>query len=190
MNELKLQPKLFMLLLGCKPNGRNTEQHDTLFAIGSSLKDVVPQILGFWPDAGKIHIDGWREVKNVGGYIVTVTGITDEKITDNGKLFFINLGGYKQNEFDEFHYKLLTVALNKSDAIHRSKQTAFYKHTGFKGAESHIDDKYGVDVDDIYEISDILPKETKSQFKINIEKKINEDAEDEIHLGYFKLNDL
>ena len=25
-----------------------------------------------------------------------------------------------------------------------TKESAFYKHTGFKGADSHIDDKYGV----------------------------------------------
>ena len=65
------------------------------------------------------------------------------------RLFFINLGGYKENEFEEYHYKMLTACEDKSVAIQAAKQTAFYKHTGFKGATSHIDDKYGVDVDDI-----------------------------------------
>jgi hypothetical protein len=26
------------------------------------------------------------------------------------QLFFINLGGYKENEFEEYHYKMITVA--------------------------------------------------------------------------------
>jgi hypothetical protein len=26
------------------------------------------------------------------------------------QLFFINLGGYKENEFEEYHYKMLAVA--------------------------------------------------------------------------------
>jgi hypothetical protein len=49
------QPKLFMLLLGCKPLGRNTEQHDIFFGIADSLPELKPEILNFWPEAqGKI----------------------------------------------------------------------------------------------------------------------------------------
>jgi hypothetical protein len=50
--------KLFMVLLGCTPAGRNTEQHDVFFSIGSGLKDLIPDIVDCWPEAkGKIHID-------------------------------------------------------------------------------------------------------------------------------------
>jgi hypothetical protein len=73
------------------------------------------------------------------------------------RLFFINLGGYKQGDFEEYHYKLVFAAADKGVAIQLAKQNAFYLHAGFKGAESHVDDKFGVDVDDCYEISDILP---------------------------------
>ncbi len=184
-----MEPKLFMLLLGCKPKGRNTEQHDTLFAIGNSLRDLIPQILNFWPDAGTIHIDGWREVNMVDGYAVKI--IDKNRLAGTNKLFFLNLGGYKKNEFEEFHYKMITVATDKAEAVKLSKQTAFYKHTGFKDAESHIDDKYGVDVDDIYEIKDILPQELKDKFSIHVgDTKTENTFEDEIHLGYFKLNAL
>jgi hypothetical protein len=48
---------------------------------------------------------------------------------------------------------MVIAAEDKSEAINLSKQTAFFRHTGFKGATSHIDDKFGIDVDDIYEIS-------------------------------------
>ncbi|HWI89655.1 MAG TPA: DUF1543 domain-containing protein [Flavisolibacter sp.] len=129
--------KLYMILLGCKPVGRNTEQHDLFFGIGGSLKDIKNDILDFWKEAnGKIHIDGWREVNFVDGYQIK---IIDKKETDSGgneKLFFINLGGYKPNEFEEFHYKVLTIATDKGFAIQKAKQTAFYKHTGFEGAVS------------------------------------------------------
>ena len=82
------------------------------------------------------------------------------------KLFFINLGGYKQNEFEEFHYKMIIAAADKAEAVNISKQTAFFKHTGFKGATAHIDDKFGVDVDDVYEITDILPAGAKEKYSI------------------------
>jgi hypothetical protein len=181
-------PKLFMLLIGCKPKGRHTEQHDVYFGIAPSIKELIPQLIEFWPEAeGKLHIDAYREVTNVNGYDVKVVS-SAEPLTSSAKLFFINLGGYKENEFEEFHYKLIYAAADKAEAIHQSKQTAFYKHTRFKGTESHIDDKYGVDVDDVYEIEDILSPQQKETYKIQIAKAANPLKEDELHLGYFKLS--
>jgi len=184
--------KLFMLLLGCKPAQRNTEQHDVFFGIGNELKDLLPDILSFWPEAKqKIHIDAWREVTQVNNYKITV--IQKEKevkfVAGAARLFFINLGGYKSNEFEEFHYKMLVAGEDKGVAIHQAKQTAFYQHTGFKGATSHIDDKYGIDVDDIYEIADILPASIKEKYSI-ILSPTTESVMDELHLGYTKLDKL
>ncbi len=183
--------KLFMLLLGCKPAGRLTEQHDIFFTIGTSLKSVIPDLLAFWPDAGRIHIDAWREVTAVDGFQVNVTERDAADCTDDtaGQLFFLNLGGYKPGEFEEYHYKVLLVSKEKSEAIAISKQTAFYKHTGFKGAESHIDDKYGIDVDDVYEIGEILPQPIKEKFRLVI-SPVENLQEDEWHLGYTVLSKI
>ncbi len=176
-----------MLLIGCKPQGRHTEQHDIFFGIATSVKELLPQVIAFWPEAeGKLHIDGWRKITQVDGYDVTVVYINEAALSQ-AQLFFINLGGYKQNEFEEFHYKMLVAARDKAEAIQQSKQTAFYKHTGFEGANSHIDDKYGVDVDDAYEIEDILSPEFKTKYKLLLTKAAKV-KEDELHLGYFKLN--
>ncbi|WP_225874655.1 hypothetical protein [Pedobacter hiemivivus] len=107
--------------------------------------------------------------------------------TNVNKLFFINLGGYKPGEFDELHYKMLLVADTMADASRLAKETTFYKHTGFEGAVSHIDDKYGVDVDDAFEIADVLPEHMKSRFDIQIEPTTLL-FEDELHLGYLPLS--
>ncbi|WP_317129734.1 hypothetical protein [Flavobacterium gawalongense] len=56
---------------------------------------------------------------------------------------------------------MLSVAESLGLASKNAKTTTFYKHYGFKGATSHIDDKYGIDVDDIYNIDDILDKQFK-----------------------------
>jgi hypothetical protein len=184
------QAKLFMMLLGCRPPGRHTEQHDVFFSIGTSIKELVPQIKKFWTGAGPLHIDAWREVNWVNGFEVRVLPLSENTAapSDNSPaLFFINLGGYKAGEFEEFHYKMLAVATHKREAIKQVKKTAFYKHTGFKGAPSHIDDKYGIDVDDLYQIEDILPAEVKKQYRIQLSPSVlaNEDV---LHLGYFKLS--
>lgn len=181
-------PKLFMVLIGCKPEGRHTEQHDIFFGIASSMKTLLPQIIAFWPEAkGDLHIDGWREVTQVDGFDIRIEERSNGKVDQTHQLFFINLGGYKENEFDEFHYKMIVAAADKAEAVKRAKATAFYKHTQFYGAKSHIDDKYGVDVDDLYKIEEVLSESIKNQFSISLQAA-DVIKEDELHLGYFKLS--
>ncbi len=181
--------KLFMLLLGCKPKGRHTEQHDIFISIGKNLKDLIPQIHEFWPDGGTIHIDAWREVNCVDDHKVIIKKRTASSTPEDMKLFFINLGGYKPGEFEEYHYKILSTGKNKTTAIQQAKKSAFFKHFGFKGAASHIDDKYGVDVDDLYQIEDMLPSQIKAQFEIHLSPSKRSSA-DEWHIGYTKLSGI
>ncbi|MBS1525916.1 MAG: DUF1543 domain-containing protein [Bacteroidetes bacterium] len=181
-------PKLYMLLLGCTPPGRHTEQHDVFFAIGDNLKSLVPDILNFWPE-GKVHIDAYREVTLVDGYIVSVAERTDNHQSDQ-RLFFINLGGYKKGLFDEPHFKIVSVHPDMGSAIQSSKNTEFFLNTHFPGAFSHVDDKFGIDVDDIYEVGDILPSAQKEKYRIVVEKAEAGVPEDELNLGYFKLSNL
>ena len=178
--------KLFMFLLGSAPAGRNIEQHDIFFGIANNVKELIPDLKAFWP-VEKLHVDAWREITLVNDYSVQVVG-TQEPVNNPVQLFFINLGGYKQNELEEFHYKMIVAATDKGEAIQQSKQTAFYKHTGFKGAPSHVDDKYGVDVDDVYAIQDILPAVIKKQYRLLLAPASWEQRDDELHLGYFRLD--
>lgn len=183
--------KLYMVMLGCKPEGRFTEQHDIFFGIGKSLKELIPQMKAFWPEAkGKIHIDARREVTVVDGYSIEIipNKSTSEHTSEN--LFFINLGGYKENEFEEYHYKILTVSENLGNASKKAKATTFYKHCGFNGATSHIDDKYGIDVDDIYNVADILPKHYKAFYSLKIMIIETTFEEDHLHIGYLKLDKI
>jgi hypothetical protein len=181
-----------MLLLGCKPKGRLTEQHDIFFGIAGSLKELIPQINSFWKEAkGNIHIDAWREVRAVDGYSLTILPRTDtEAQTGSLRLFFINMGGYKPDEFDEHHSKIIVVTASLAEAIKKAKSTLFYKETGFKGAASHIDDKYALDVDDIFEVSDILPEESKTKYYLELLPLKKAGASDEIHLGYLQLSKI
>ncbi len=185
--------KLFMMILGATPKGRYIEQHDIFFGIADSVKELIPDIFAHWPEAnGKVHIDAWREVTCTDGFDIHVVLKNEEQTNDihqNKKLFFLNLGGYKPDEFEEYHYKMIVACDSKADAIKQARQTAFYKHTGFKGATSHIDDKYGVDVDDIYEITDILPRYLKEKYAITLTAS-NVTKEDNLNIGYYKLSKL
>lgn len=188
---MEKQLKLYMILLGCKPIGRITEQHDIYFGIGNSLKNLVSQIKPFWPEAkGQLHIDAWRKVTVVDNYAIEIIAKDTAENTASEKLFFINLGGYKDNVFEEYHYKMLTVAESLGLASKNAKASTFFKQCGFKGAISHIDEKYGIDVDDIYTISDVLDKQFKEQYSLKIRKSESALKEDDLHIGYLKLNKI
>jgi len=182
--------KLFMVMIGCRPNGRLTEQHDIFFGIAPSIKELIPHMKTSWPEAkGNIHVDAFREVTFVNGYSIKIIPKKEnKKDSSKDKLFFLNLGGYKENEFDEFHYKVLAVTETCGNAIQLAKQTAFYNHFGFKGATSHLDDKYGVDIDDVYNVNDILSPFFKERYSLKITKE--EGTEDILQIGYFSLKSL
>ena len=180
-------PKLFMVILGCNLKGRVTEQHDIFFGIASNMRELVPQMKKFWPEAeGKFHIDAWREVTVVDGYSIEVV---DNNVPEESEenLYFLNLGGYKPDEFEEFHYRYLGVASNMATAIKGAKRTTFFKHYGCKGANSHIDEKYGIDVDDSHKVSDLLKQHTKTQYQLKITKSESDVAADHLHIGYLTI---
>jgi hypothetical protein len=180
---------LYMVMLGCTPEGRFTEQHDIFFGIGSSLKELIPQMKTFWPEAkGKIHIDAWRKVTAVDNYSIEIINKIQSESSE--KLYFINLGGYKENEFEEYHYKTLAVAESLGLAAKKARATTFYKHFSFEGATSHIDDKYGIDVDDIHKIEDILAVGFKEYYSLKITKSDVPLTEDVQHIGYLKIDKL
>mgnify|MGYP003599676130 FL=1 len=182
--------KLFYILLGCTPAGRHTEQHDVFFCIGESLSAIKNDIAAFWPDAGKIHIDAWREVTTVDGYEVAVCE-RNNAMRKEENLFFINLGGYLPGSFEEHHYKLLAVAKDMGEVVQQAKRTKFYidYNTDDKKGVSHVDNKYGVDVDEIFNVEDILPSVQKKKFAIQLHQK-QELPKDELHIGYLKWSEL
>jgi hypothetical protein len=177
-------PTLFMLVLGCKPNGRHTEQHDVFFCIENRFNNLSEHIYKFWPDGGRIHVDAWRKVCFVNGYRIRVVSRESRKPSKHN-LYFLNLGGYQPGNMDELHHKMLVVGTSKADALKQAKNSAFFKSMSFQHARSHVDDQYGVDVDDLYRVEDILPAEMKSIFALDIFPEPREP--DELHIGYTKL---
>jgi hypothetical protein len=180
---------LYMILIGCTPKNRFTEQHDIFFGIGASLHEMIPYIEAFWPECeGKFHIDCWKKVTQVGNYSVKIKPKVN---STNAKkhLFFMNLGGYLSDSFEEHHYKELIVAPSASEAIKEIKSSSFYKKYSFKGAASHIDDKYGIDIDDMFNVNDILHPSFKEKYQIELIKN-NSLYKDELHIGYLPVSKL
>lgn len=183
-------PKLFYVIIGATPVGRNTEQHDVFFGIAEHIVDLIPEMKAFWPETkGKFHLDAYQEVRFVEGFEIKILERTDVNGSDQ-HLYFINLGGYKKDLFEELHEKHLMVGKKMSEIIRRVKKTEFYQTMGFPQAESHIDDKYGVDIDDISKVEDLLSDPTKQKFSLLLEKVEGEIPANETHIGYYSLKSL
>ena len=190
---------LYMVQLGGRPKGRLIEQHDIFFGVANQVSELVDDINRHWPEVkNKWHIDSYRAITKVDNYNVKLIESSDNSTENNDlKLFFINLGGYQQGSFEEFHYKILIVAANQADAVKQAKQSEFYKQFTFLDkdspfdAASHIDDKFEVDIDDIYNVNDLI-----SNIEVLIEA-IDETGdtrdnalEDKEYVGYLSIKNL
>ena len=189
---------LFMVQLGGRPKGRLIEQHDIFFGVGNHVNELIVDINNHWPEVkNKWHIDSYRAISKVDNYAIKLVESSSQAESANDlKLFFINLGGYQRGSFEEFHYKLLIVAASQADAIKQAKQSEFYKAFTYKDKESpfnaasHIDDKFEVDIDDIYNVNDLI-----SNVRLLIEPIINDshelvNADDKEYVGYLSIKNL
>jgi hypothetical protein len=96
------------------------------------LKDLIHRLKFFWPEAKENFI-----LMLGAKYLLWTLLLSCLKIHNNSfisTIVFINLGGYKENEFEEYHYKMLAVA-NKLWQL-KSKTTAFTNIV--LRAESHL----------------------------------------------------
>lgn len=186
---------LWLVQLGATVPGRLTEQHDVYMEVAPDLESLKVGIRNFWPGCKSIHVDGFERIEIVDGYKITI--IPADKDDSNReeenelKLFFLNLGGYREGSPVEWHHQMLVVAETLQQAISQAKKSPFYKSMSVAKGPSHIDNRYGVAIDEAFNVKDILPEATRSQFDLKIEPlhteefKLNKKA-----VGYFKLTEL
>ena len=138
------ETKLFAVYLGGRAPKGNTEIHDVVFATGRTIEDTYEQLMDKWLGTLKrLHLDSWIEFDIVDGHKVTLGPRADAGAE---KLYFINLGAYRDGEFTEIHANKFLVAKSTTEAKARGKLELL------KGWPSpvHTDDLY--DVDDCIEI--------------------------------------
>ena len=143
--------KLFAVFLGGRAPKCNTELHDVVFVVGTSLEDTYEQLLHKWFGTPiGLHVDSWFEVTIIDGYKITLNPSPRESTAtaEMKGLYFINLGAYKNGEFGEVHANTFLVAENDKEMVRRAKS---YLLTGMKAV--HTDDIY--DLDDFIRISTV-----------------------------------
>lgn len=143
-----MEKKLFAVYLGGRAPRCNTELHDVVFTVGSSIEDTYGRLMDKWfGDPRRVHLDSWIELRIVDGHRITLE--PQAKSTEQGKkLFFINLGAYLPGQFTELHANTFAVASNAQEVKQRAKRELL------RGTQSlHTDDLF--DIDDCLEIAEV-----------------------------------
>lgn len=148
--------KLYMIQIGFRLPGMNTEGHDTLFVIAESQAEAYKTVKVKRDYAH--HIDTCLEVHQVEDQEVLITAQPHKQ---DLKLWFLNLGGYLPGQFGEVHKCLLLTGRSLDDAKKKAKQDPFFTDEGLvtdPKASPHIDDKHRLDdgIDDALCVSDSL----------------------------------
>ena len=151
--------KLFSVFLGGRAYKCNTELHDVVFTLGEKIEDTYTDLLGKWfglPD--RLHVDSWVDLNIVEGYKIS---LSKKKNKSPKKLYFVNLGAYEKNRFEELHESKFMVDESKINVKKRAKELLLV------GKEQvHLDDLY--DVDDCIEIKKV------SGYYINLERTLKD----------------
>lgn len=136
---MTMATKLFAVYLGGRAPKGNTELHDVVFVTGKSIEDTYEQCMDKWFGTPKgLHLDSWMELNIVDGYHI---GLSKTKAENDKKLYFVNLGAYKDDHFTEIHANKFLVAASAAEAKARAKRELLKEWP----SAVHTDDLYEVD---------------------------------------------
>ncbi len=171
MTEPSKRASLYAVLLGGRAARCHVELHDVVFAVGNGLESLHEQLLDAWFGEPKgLHVDAWTRLDQIDGYRVHL-----DKTPNPGpeRLWFINIGGYRKNEFAERHAYAFIAGKGKAEVKARAKASLL------KGHEL-------VHKDDLLEIDDCLCLDRVGPWHVRLEADSNARSP-EIVNGYFPL---
>ena len=106
--------KLFVMYLGGTHKKALVEVHDIRIIAAEKLEDTYDEIRkSWWGTPESLHIDVWGVLEYADGYKIN---LKDKPSESDHKLYFVNLGGYDENDFTELHKNVFVVATSPSKA--------------------------------------------------------------------------
>jgi hypothetical protein len=108
-----------MVYVGGGFRNANTELHDVRFSIGETIESCYDDLRRqWWGDPRSLHLDAWGAVEQADGFDVA---LSRDRADDSAlRLFFVNLGDYLANRFEELHRNVLIVAADPAAAKTRA----------------------------------------------------------------------
>ena len=171
--------KLYAVVLGGRALKCNTELHDVVFTVGSSIHEKINNIIDKWFGIEKgLHIDAFAQLKNVGGFKISLS--TEKPKDQENHLYFLNYGGYSHNYFGEHHQNGFFVGKNLLDV---KKQAVNYLCKDHE--KQHLDDTIEIEnnVNPEFEVDDAIELNEQDNYYIHL-TKTDEKSEIEAFAGY------
>lgn len=103
--------KLYMACIGGAIEGFSIEAHDICFLAAEELNSAAKMARARWPGKpNSAHLDAIREVSHVGGFEIRLAETPPPSSAMAGdRLFFVNVGFYREGVFGELHDVSLVV---------------------------------------------------------------------------------
>ncbi|MEZ0225652.1 MAG: DUF1543 domain-containing protein [Alphaproteobacteria bacterium] len=129
--------KLFAFYIGGRTATSLIELHDVRIVAGNAIEDCYDHIRDtWWGTPESLHLDCWGELTSADGHNIT---LREEPSAGADKLWFVNLGGYNPDDFNEPSKNIFVVAPTESKAKVRALKTIL----DWKG--HHKDHQYEVE---------------------------------------------
>lgn len=114
-------PRLYQFYVGGTAGRANIELHDVQFAAVRRVQDAYPALREAWfGDPGSLHLDGYSVIDWADGFDVHLApGPDPSGLT----LFFVNMGGYREDSLAELHAFGLFVAADAAGAKAKARRS-------------------------------------------------------------------
>ena len=155
LEEKTLDDNLFVMQIGGEREGCHTESHDIRFAISETIEGTYDDLRANWTGkANTLHLDCWGPLKWVDGYRVEIKNVPFEWPE---KLFFVELGGYKDGIFGEQHANVFIVSNSERDARGKAKNN--HMPSDWIHLTGHLD--FIFDVDGVIDVASAVNRDGK-----------------------------
>lgn len=142
--------KLFVIYIGGSHEKSLVELHDMRFVVANTIEETYDALRqSWWGIPTTLHLDAWGVLEYADGHNIQIS--KEPSGRQMNKLYFVNLGGYDQQQFTELHKNVFVVA---SDEV-QAKQKAVQQITEWESP--HRD--YLHQVESILNLNEVLAKE-------------------------------
>lgn len=153
---------LFVIYIGGAHSQSLIELHDMRFAIANTIEETYDALRkSWWGTPTSLHLDAWGILNYADGHNILISDKPPKNASN--KLYFVNLGGYDQQQFTELHKNIFVVAGDE----HQAKQKAVQQISEWESP--HRD--YLHEIDTVLNLSDILTRQNCYLHLIETENK-------------------
>ncbi len=115
----KNEMKLFAVYLGGHCDRAFIEVHDVVFIVAKNVESALPELKNKWfGQKEKVHVDSWVHLSQVDGYDIS---LENRATQGKEKLYFLNIGFYRDEFFGEEHRFVFLVGKTLSEVRNRAK---------------------------------------------------------------------